>query len=139
MIDMNTKKALIQAGLTGGILAIATRIVYGGGTVSILNMDLPQEAVMFAAGAVGSGAASLVKDQVLARLPKANQAYVGIENAAVGAVLSGGAAAIALKVAADLPAANLLPVAGIGAASHAASEYLTENVLSDPRTHRLIF
>lgn len=129
MMANKAKKGAIKAAVTGGLLAASTRILYGGGNLNLLGASVPQEIVMFAAGAAGSAVSDMTKDWVLANIP-GNMNYVGLESGLVNAGLVAGGAVAVLAIGSDVRSDMYMKVGALGAASGVAADYVTNNLLS---------
>lgn len=123
------KKGAIKAAVTGTILAVGSRVIYGGGRTELFGMSVPQEITMFAAGAAGSGLSDIAKDWVLSNIP-GNMNYVGLESGIVNAALVGGGAVGALMLGSNIDSSNYMKIGALGAASGVAADYVTNNLLS---------
>ncbi len=129
MMANKAKKGAIKAAVTGGILAAASRVMYGGGQTTLFGVNVPQEITMFAAGAAGSAISDMTKDWVLANIP-GNANYVGLESGLVNAGLVAGGAVGVLALGSNVGSENYMRIGALGAASGVAADYVANNLLS---------
>lgn len=132
MLSNANKERLSKAAIAGGILSVATTIIYGNGTTDFAGMAVPAAVPMFVAGAGASLATDLVESQ-LKLTSTSSQKIADVTALATSSAISGVAAIAILKASTNLPNEAVLPVLAIAAGSQAGSDYIVTKYLEDKR------
>lgn len=139
VFDDETKKLLVRATLTGGILAAAASAVYGGGNVTVSGVSVPAVVPLAISGAAGSIIADKTSEAISKALPNdVSQKLADVSNSLIGGLVCGAASAGVLTVGFKLPTDNLLPAAALGAGSFVGADYVIRTWLENATGH-LIF
>jgi hypothetical protein len=132
MISNKTREQLSKAAIAGGILSIATSIVYGNGSTDFAGMSVPAAVPMFVAGAGASLATDLISSQM--NLPTtSSQKIADVTALATSSAISGVAAVAILKASTNFPNDAILPAIAIAAGSQAGADYVVHRYLEDQR------
>lgn len=118
--DIATKAALTAA--VGGVAGML--LVPGGGSVSVLGMQVPQYVGLGIGAGIGSVAGDLAHNYVLPHIPQ-DQKWIGVETAAVSVGAAAAGAYVGMSMFGSVPIMTPLL---IGGGSYIGADYLYHNV-----------
>jgi len=93
MISSDMKKKITKSAVTGGVLAAAAALTYGGGSVNVFNTNVPSVIPLFVSGAGASIISDIAHDKLYPQLPTVAHKLSDITALATGAGISGAATA----------------------------------------------
>ena len=130
----NTTKALLTAAVAG----IGSSLLFGEtGTTEIGGFNFPIPVMVGASAGAGSWASDAFSDTILSSIPQ-NANYAKAEKLAVKLGVCGAATAFAMKMTTGLPNENILKAVGLGAASRAGADWISDNVINVNRSGLLV-
>jgi len=89
MLSEDMKKKITKSAGTGGVLAAAASLTYGGGSVNIFDTSVPSILPLFISGAGASILSDFAHDKLYPQLPTVAHKLSDITAVAAGAGISG--------------------------------------------------
>jgi len=130
ILSSDMKKKITKSAVTGGVLAAAATLTYGGGNVNLYNTSVPSFIPLFVSGAGASIISDIAHDKLYPQLPTVAHKLSDITAVATGAGISGAATAGILSLT-GLPNDRLMSAALIGGGSYVASDYIEMKLFTE--------